>query len=170
MSENEAPGLSLNAANEQPLTSLLTTPYRWDGTDTPSRTGEDLAGYDGDTGIREFLVTKHSPGYLSYGPYLEIGKDASLERLIFFLDATNLKYLDDAVFEVDIVDHAAGGKNLVNPLVVYVKDLLNKNIACNVYLMRKVALTQGMRIESRVKVHGGGDVRFYGLFYGIHYL
>lgn len=171
MSKNEAPRLSLNAPNEkQMLTGLLTTPYKWDGTDTPSRTGAEPKGYNGDTGIREFRVGEHDSGYLSYGPYLEINGPGTLVEMIYFLDAKNLKNHDDVVFELDLVDNAAGGKKLINPLVVYVKDLINKNMACNVYLLGEVALTQGMNIESRVKVHGGGDVRFYGLFYGIHYL
>ncbi|MFS0766019.1 hypothetical protein [Peribacillus phoenicis] len=154
---------------EKNLRNLGITPIRWLGDETPFRTGGIPEGYIGRTYFREWRKRDHNPDYLSYGPYFEPTGLGSLVELIFFLDSRNWQGSDDAVFTVDLVDHASGGTNLVDPVTFYVRDLSPK-FACNIYLHGDLELKPGMSIESRVVIHGGADVRFYGLHYGVNYL
>ncbi|WP_433581544.1 hypothetical protein [Paenibacillus amylolyticus] len=174
MNTNESDKASLLIGGDtlwstQHKTDLLITPYRWSGDDEeslPLKTGKVPTTYNAAPGYRIFRKVEHSPGYLSYGPYLKTITGGELQRLFITCAVDNLGNPNDLIAEYDLVDHANGGSDIVTPVQVKVSDLHGIRVF-GIYLDRPIGLSPGMDIECRIFAHGGADLYFLHMYWDI---
>ncbi|MFB0841791.1 hypothetical protein [Paenibacillus oleatilyticus] len=168
-----------NSKPEHKLTDLGPTALFWSGTLDPSRNDKTPCKYEikleylNYPNFREWRKNEHAPDdYLSYGPYYEPSTDVSrIEEVVFLIDAYNPGEPDEPIFTVDITDYNDRDENN-NPRsffqkTYFVRDLSPHFPSCNVRFTEVIGTNSNMKIESRLKVHGGADIRFYGIHWTV---
>ncbi|WP_234410015.1 hypothetical protein [Bacillus cereus] len=164
--------LDSNSFNNQFNTFIGGVRYSWDGANEkalPMKTGEIPGGYINGPAFRIYKKGVHSPNYLSYGPYVKPDGSGELSQIYIFCVADNFGGGNEPIATFDLVDHAAGGRNIVNPVTVKVSDLHGIKVF-GIFLSAPIEVNQNMEIENRIFVHGGSDLSFFQMHWYISYI
>ncbi|MDA2474486.1 hypothetical protein PDN47_25870 [Bacillus cereus] len=132
----------------------------------PMKTGEIPGHYNNGPAYRLFSKGLHKPDYFSYGPYYEPANTGELTDICILCVAENIGGGSEPIATFDLVDHAAGGRNIANPITIHGRDLHGLS-AFGIFLNHPVSINKSMQIENRIFVYGGSDLLFFNMHWYI---